>query len=93
MSAEVVVIGAGVAGLSAATALAERGIGVHVLEARPAAGGRCSAFTDPVSGERVDNGQHVLFRLLRRDIQVPASYRRRVRRATAADIACRHRRS
>jgi len=61
MSAEVVVIGAGVAGLSAATALAERGIGVHVLEARPAAGGRCSAFTDPVSGERVDNGQHVLF--------------------------------
>jgi len=61
MSADVVVIGAGVAGLSAATALAERGIGVDVMEARPAAGGRCSAFTDPVSGERVDNGQHVLF--------------------------------
>lgn len=61
MAADVVVIGAGVAGLSAATALTERGIAVHVLEARPAAGGRCSAFTDPVSGERVDNGQHVLF--------------------------------
>ena len=61
MSADVVVIGAGVAGLSAATALAERGLVVDVMEARPAAGGRCSAFTDPVSGERVDNGQHVLF--------------------------------
>jgi zeta-carotene desaturase len=61
MVADVVVIGAGVAGLSAATALAERGLDVHVLEARPSGGGRCSAFTDPVSGERVDNGQHVLF--------------------------------
>ena len=69
----VVVIGAGFAGLSAATALAERGIGVTVLEARPGLGGRATAFTDPGTGERVDNGQHVLiggyhetFRFLRR---------------------------
>lgn len=61
MSAHVIVIGAGVAGLSAATALAERGVTVSVLEARPSAGGRCSTFTDPSTGERVDNGQHVLF--------------------------------
>ena len=66
-------IGAGFAGLSAATALAERGVRVTVLEARPAAGGRATAFTDPATGERVDNGQHVLiggyhetFRFLRR---------------------------
>ena len=32
-----------------------------VLEARPALGGRATAFTDPATGERVDNGQHVLF--------------------------------
>jgi zeta-carotene desaturase len=73
VSVEVIVIGAGFAGLSAATALAEQGIRVLVLEARPSLGGRASVFTDPATGERVDNGQHVLigayhetFRFLRR---------------------------
>jgi zeta-carotene desaturase len=33
---------------------------VLVLEARPTMGGRASAFIDPATGERVDNGQHVL---------------------------------
>jgi hydroxysqualene dehydroxylase len=60
LSPDVVVIGGGFAGLSAATALAERGVRVLVLEARPSLGGRATAFTDPVTGERVDNGQHVL---------------------------------
>ncbi len=59
-SPEVLVIGAGFAGLSAATALAEAGVRVQVFEARPALGGRAAAFRDPVTGERVDNGQHVL---------------------------------
>jgi hydroxysqualene dehydroxylase len=58
---DALVLGAGVAGLSAATALAERGLRVLVLEARPALGGRATAFTDPRTGDRVDNGQHVLF--------------------------------
>ncbi len=57
----IVVIGGGFAGLSAATALAEAGAPVTVLEARSTLGGRASAFTDPVTKERVDNGQHVLF--------------------------------
>ena len=61
MSIDVVVVGGGFAGLSAATALAERGARVLVLEARPTLGGRATAFTDPSTGERVDNGQHVLF--------------------------------
>jgi hydroxysqualene dehydroxylase len=60
LSADVIIIGGGFAGLSAATALAERGVPVLVLEARPSLGGRATAFTDPVTGERVDNGQHVL---------------------------------
>src|ERR671936_2099449 len=73
MSFDVVVIGGGVAGLSAATALAEAGRRVLVLEARGELGGRATAFTDRTTGELVDNGQHVLlgcyretFRFLRR---------------------------
>src|SRR5688572_12570393 len=55
------VVGAGVAGLAAATALAEAGQRVLVLEARGTLGGRATAFVDRETGERVDNGQHVLF--------------------------------
>jgi squalene-associated FAD-dependent desaturase len=56
----VIVIGAGFAGLSAAVALAERGVRVTVLEGKPALGGRAYSFTDPDTGDFVDNGQHVL---------------------------------
>lgn len=59
-SADVVIIGAGVAGLTAAVHLAKRGARTLVLEAKAALGGRATAFTDPQTGERVDNGQHVL---------------------------------
>jgi squalene-associated FAD-dependent desaturase len=57
---DVIVIGAGVAGLSAATALAERGAGVLVVEARPVLGGRTTSHRDRSTGEIVDNGQHIL---------------------------------
>jgi squalene-associated FAD-dependent desaturase len=57
---DAIIIGAGFAGLSAATALAEAGARVLVLEARPGLGGRATAFRDPDTGERVDNGQHIL---------------------------------
>jgi squalene-associated FAD-dependent desaturase len=57
---DAIVVGAGFAGLSAACALAERGARVTVLEARPILGGRATAFTDRQTGERVDNGQHIL---------------------------------
>ncbi|HTV03458.1 MAG TPA: hydroxysqualene dehydroxylase HpnE [Luteitalea sp.] len=59
-SPDVIVIGAGCAGLAAASALAERGAKVLVLEARGQLGGRSTAFLDKESGEFVDNGQHVL---------------------------------
>jgi hydroxysqualene dehydroxylase len=58
---DVVVVGAGFAGLSAASAIAEAGMRVLVLDARPQLGGRATAFVDRESGELVDNGQHVLF--------------------------------
>ena len=61
MTTDVVVIGAGFAGLSAAVRLADRGQRVVVVEEAPRLGGRATAFTDRETGERVDNGQHVLF--------------------------------
>jgi squalene-associated FAD-dependent desaturase len=57
---DAIVIGGGFAGLSAATALAGGGARVLVAEARPGLGGRATAFRDPGTGERVDNGQHIL---------------------------------
>jgi zeta-carotene desaturase len=59
-SADVIVVGGGVAGLCAAVDLAGRGARVMVLEAKALLGGRATAFTDPQTGERVDNGQHVI---------------------------------
>jgi zeta-carotene desaturase len=61
VTADVVVIGAGVAGLSAAVRMIDAGLRVVVVEEGPRLGGRATAFTDRESGERVDNGQHVLF--------------------------------
>jgi squalene-associated FAD-dependent desaturase len=60
MSPDVVIVGAGFAGLSAAVRLAKRGAKVLVLEARSRLGGRATAFHDRETGELVDNGQHVL---------------------------------
>lgn len=56
---EVVVVGGGLAGVSAACALAERGARVTLLEQRPFVGGRVYSFRDRVTGDECDNGQHV----------------------------------
>ncbi len=55
----VVVIGGGLAGLAAAASLVDRGLRITLLESRPRLGGRASSFNDPISGELVDNCQHV----------------------------------
>ena len=57
---DVIVIGGGFAGLSAAARLSGQGARVLVLEARGRLGGRATAFQDRETGELVDNGQHVL---------------------------------
>src|SRR2546422_824237 len=56
---EAIVVGGGFAGLSAATLLAERGVRVLLLEARPYLGGRARSWVDPQTGSTVDNGQHL----------------------------------
>jgi zeta-carotene desaturase len=57
----VAVIGAGVAGLSAACALAEAGFRVQLVERRGYLGGRASSYLHPGINEVIDNCQHVLF--------------------------------
>ncbi len=60
MSPAVAVVGGGLAGLSAACALAGAGFRVALLERRPYLGGRASSYEHPGTGEVVDNCQHVL---------------------------------
>jgi zeta-carotene desaturase len=56
----VAVIGGGLAGLSAGSALADAGYRVELFERRPYLGGRASSYELPGTGEVVDNCQHVL---------------------------------
>jgi protoporphyrinogen oxidase len=57
-SVDVVVLGAGPAGLAAAWRAAQRGLSVRVLERAPAVGGMAASFE--VAGVRVDHGSHRL---------------------------------
>src|ERR1700722_7203798 len=57
----VTVVGAGVAGLAAAQALADSGHNVRLIERRTYVGGRASSYEHPGTGEVIDNCQHLLF--------------------------------
>ena len=54
-------VGGGVAGMSAACALAEAGLRVQLVERRGYLGGRASSYQHPGVNEVIDNCQHVLF--------------------------------
>ena len=60
MTSKVHIIGAGVAGLAAATKLAAWGRTVVVHEAGRMAGGRCRSYFDQQLGLTIDNGNHLL---------------------------------
>ncbi len=55
----VLIVGGGLAGLATATALADRGLRLTLVESRPRLGGRASSFRDPATDELIDNCQHV----------------------------------
>lgn len=56
---DVLVVGAGVAGLAAAVALSAEGANVTALERKPYVGGRAYSYEHPALGETIDS-QHVL---------------------------------
>ena len=60
MTATIHIIGAGLAGLSAALRLSARGKHVVVHEATAFAGGRCRSYHDASLGMTIDNGNHLL---------------------------------
>lgn len=60
MTGRVHIIGAGLAGLSAAIGLLKAGRDVALYESAGHAGGRCRSFHDSALGRRIDNGNHLL---------------------------------
>ncbi|ACL61885.1 hydroxysqualene dehydroxylase HpnE [Methylobacterium nodulans] len=60
MAGTIHVLGAGLAGLSAAVQLTRGGRRVVVHEAAKQAGGRCRSYFDPALGLTIDNGNHLL---------------------------------
>jgi zeta-carotene desaturase len=63
---DVLILGGGVAGLSAAAALGEAGFDVELLEMKPFAGGRATSYPAPGAAnektDTIDNSQHILLR-------------------------------
>ncbi|MDE2463504.1 MAG: hydroxysqualene dehydroxylase HpnE [Alphaproteobacteria bacterium] len=59
-SGRVYVIGAGLAGLSAAMHLAELGATITLIEGANQAGGRCRSYFDAALDQVIDNGNHLV---------------------------------
>ncbi|MFC8615782.1 FAD-dependent oxidoreductase [Micromonospora purpureochromogenes] len=61
---EAVVVGGGIAGMSAAVVLAERGVAVTVLEVAPTLGGRLGAWPEALTDgtQLIEHGFHAFFR-------------------------------
>ena len=75
--AHVHIIGAGLAGLAAAVALARAGYRATLYESGPAAGGRCRSYFDRELAARIDNGNHLLLSGNRAALEVSAPVARR----------------
>jgi squalene-associated FAD-dependent desaturase len=70
LNPDLVVVGGGWAGCSAAFQASRRGFRVRLLEAGPRLGGRASSFVDPASGEWMDHGQHLFLGAYRETLKL-----------------------
>ena len=73
---DTIVVGGGLSGLSAAVELSSRGNRILLLEQRQYLGGRTHSFRDEVTGDIVDNGQHLMmgcYKETRRYLQIIGS--------------------
>jgi len=80
----IAIIGGGLAGLSAAVALAGRGLEIELFEAKRRLGGRAGSYLDRESGQLVDHCQHVAMGCC-------TNYLDFCRRTGIADLFDRHR--
>ena len=58
--ARATIVGAGMAGLSAAVRLVAAGVAVSIADQAAQAGGRCRSYHDPQLGLTIDNGNHLV---------------------------------
>ena len=70
MRPTVAVVGAGVAGMCAATHLSLAGFQVTLLDKAPQPGGRALSFQDPATGDWIDNGPHLLMGCYRETLRL-----------------------
>lgn len=54
------IIGGGLAGLTAASILSSKNLSVTLIESSPKLGGRTYSFKDAETGTEIDNGQHIM---------------------------------
>lgn len=57
---KIIIIGGGVAGLSSAVFLANKGFEIELLESSPKLGGRCYSYFNEKTGCYLDNGKHLI---------------------------------
>ena len=64
-----VIVGGGLSGLAAAVGISSRNLPVLLLERKRILGGRAFSLREPVTGEDIDNGQHLLIGGYRRTLR------------------------
>jgi monoamine oxidase len=74
-NADIIIVGAGIAGLVAAAELGQAGKKVLILEAKEQAGGRIATFHDPAFGEPIELGAEFIHGNLEHTFQLIKKYK------------------